>query len=613
MVLEHEIPPFLEWLPLAGGGWLVLLSIAALVGLVFTWLILALRSGPQLASATIGRSVIYGGEDLVGFSLRRTLALAWLAVKESIRRRVMVVFVVFLAVLLFAGWFLDPASTNPARLYLSFVLTATSYLVLLLALFLSTLSLPADIKNRTIYTIVTKPVRASEIVAGRILGFAAIGTALLAVMAGASYVFVVRGLNHTHEVALAELEPQTVVRPAEGKTEAPQRWKGVTGNAQQHRHEVRVDASGTARVDRDQGHGHSLSLDGKWPLAAGGRTVVETGPPEGVLVARVPVYGKLRFLDRAGKESDKGINVGEEWTYRSYVDGGTLAAAIWTFDDVTPRRFRQEDYPRGLPLEMTISVFRTHKGDIEKGIPGSLAVRNPQTGLEAEIKVFRAKKLTADLHEIPWKIRMPSGEEKELLKDFVSDGKLEVRLRCLQPQQYFGAAQADMWLRASDASFGWNFIKGYFGIWLQMMLVIGFGVMFSTLLSGPIALLATLAAVTVGFFSEFAHQLSTGKLLGGGPVESMIRIVRQDNLVTDLPAGVQATAARILDKILETGLGVLTAVIPDLERFSYADFIADGFNIPGNLLAQHAAIVLGFLLPLLVVGYFLLRNREVAQ
>ena len=68
---------------------------------------------------------------------------------------------------------------NPARVYLSFVLTSTNYLVLLMALLLSAFSLPNDIKNRTIYTVVTKPIRASEIVLGRTLGFAAVGTAML--------------------------------------------------------------------------------------------------------------------------------------------------------------------------------------------------------------------------------------------------------------------------------------------------------------------------------------------------------------------------------------------------------------------------------------------------
>ena len=72
-----------------------------------------------------------------------------------------------------------------------------------------------------------------------------------------------------------------------------------------------------------------------------------------------------------------------------------------------------------------------------------------------------------------------------LFEDLVADGRVEIWLRCLQPAQYFGAAQPDLYLRARDASFAWNFAKGYFGIWLQMVLLIGFGVTFSTFLSGP--------------------------------------------------------------------------------------------------------------------------------
>ena len=432
------------------------------------------------------------------------------------------------------------------------------------------------------------------------------------IMAALSYVFVVRGLNHTHEVALAGLEPEAGASLTNGKTGAAGRWKGSTAKVQQHRHEVRVDASGTVWVEYDHGHRHRLSLEGKWPPPAGSRVVVETGPPEGLLVARVPVYGKLRFLDRNGKPTDKGVNIGEEWNYRSYIEGGTMATAVWTFDNVTEQRFRRNDFPRGLPVEMTISVFRSYKGDIDNGIPGTLLVRNPRTGLEAEIQIFRAKKLTGDVHEIPWKFRMPNGGEKDLLRDFVADGKLEILLRCLEPGQYFGAAEPDVWLRASDASFAWNFFQGYFGIWSQMVLVIGFGVMFSTLLSGPIAMLATLGTVSIGLFSDFIHQLSAGKALGGGPVESMIRIVRQDNLSTDL-TGVQAVAAHVIDKVVQKGLAVVAAAVPDLGRFGYADFIADGFKIPADLIARQTAIMLGFLLPLLIVGYILLRNREVAQ
>ena len=123
------------------------------------------------------------------------LALTRLAVLEARRRLVLVAFVVFLVVLSFAGWFLDSGSDDPAELYLSFVMSATSYLVLMLALFLSVFSLPNDLAKQTIHTVVTKPTRTTELVLGRIFGFTLVGTVMLTVSAGFSYLFVTRGLG----------------------------------------------------------------------------------------------------------------------------------------------------------------------------------------------------------------------------------------------------------------------------------------------------------------------------------------------------------------------------------------------------------------------------------
>ncbi len=68
---------------------------------------------------------------------------------------------------------------------------------------------------------------------------------------------------------------------------------------------------------------------------------------------------------------------------------------------------------------------------------------------------------------------------------------------------------------ANDASVELNFIKGYFGIWLQMVLVIAFGVMFSTFLSGPVAMIATLGAlgspnrdISTPWILSFAYSLA---------------------------------------------------------------------------------------------------------
>ena len=211
--------------------------------------------------------------DMVRLSPRRTWALARLAIQESIRRRVVVVFAVFILLLLFAGWYLDRESIDPARLYLDFVLTATSYLVLLLALFLSSQSLPADIKNHTIYTVVTKPVRASEVVLGRIVGFTAVTTFLLLVMGLISYVFVERGLAHTHQLTAADLE---AVKGAGGKAVG---FQGRTSRVNGHRHRVTINASGKGRVEMEQRHWHSLAVQKK-----GNETTYELGPEEGLLV-----------------------------------------------------------------------------------------------------------------------------------------------------------------------------------------------------------------------------------------------------------------------------------------------------------------------------------------
>ena len=97
------------------------------------WLLTALRRGPVSAFVAAGQVAGDCALDLVRMSPRRVGALAWLAVKESIRRRMVVVLAVFVIILLFAGWYLDPSSTNPARLYLDFVFDDATLLPLALA------------------------------------------------------------------------------------------------------------------------------------------------------------------------------------------------------------------------------------------------------------------------------------------------------------------------------------------------------------------------------------------------------------------------------------------------------------------------------------------------
>ena len=354
MVVEtSEFFTFSEWFGGAFKQFVVATIVVLLIGLFISYLYSLFRHGPVESFYVVAGAVFGGVVDLWSTSIRRIVAIGRLAVQEAIRKRVVVVFAVFVLLLLFGGWFLDVESTHPARLYLSFVLTASSYLVLGLAIFLSAFSLPNDIKARTIYTVVTKPVRPHEIILGRILGFIFVGTVLLLFMGSVSYFFVVRGLNHDHSVRAEQtvLDKKSEIRSGETSVESF------------HQHEFVVDKAGNGRTDEARGHSHAVHRTGTDDEDAR----YTLGAAEGELRARMPVYGDLKFMDRNGHNTDRGINIGKEWTYRSYIEGNTLNTAIWTFDGITRDKYRDT-----LPLEMNIRVFRTNKGTIVDKIKGRI-------------------------------------------------------------------------------------------------------------------------------------------------------------------------------------------------------------------------------------------------
>ncbi len=631
MILEHPIPPFLEWIGPAALNWLLAVGALAALAFIICFVLLLVFKGTKQAGSAFVKGVSDAWKDFALFSWRRCFAMASLAIRESIRKKVVVVCVVFLVLLMFAGWFLDPDSKDPARLCASFVYQTTTYLVLLLALFLSSLSLPADFKTKTIYTIVTKPVRSSEIVLGRIIGIGAIGTAILALMACCSYFFVSNTLKHTH--VLNDSEDLTYVTEADPSTLAPETVvaKGFTRLANGHKHQVEKYADGTLRIFEENKHFHEIEQ-----VADGGVVRYKIGSERGSLQAKVPVYGKIKFRNADGFERERGINVGEEWDYRSYIAGATDEAVIWTFEGITPKKFAN-----GLPVEMTISVFRTHVGNIEKTIMGALYVRNPKTGLIAETHVFNSEKYTTKALNVPVEIDKSKVKSKpwivkkmsdagsfeaqqletpvdkdtyNLFDDFVVDGKLEIWLQCLDNQQYFGAASPDLYLRSADANVFFNFFKGYLGVWQQMLIVISFGVLFSTFLSGPVAMASTFGILIAGFSKRLFLEIAHLQALGGGPIESFNRLVNHENVMIELPNTFSTHLGQAFDQIAAGFLSVIGLALPSFGDYNYyADCVANGYNVPANSILVHIITTASFVLPLFIFAYVILRNREVAK
>ncbi|MDO5581677.1 MAG: hypothetical protein Q4G69_11155 [Planctomycetia bacterium] len=630
MIIENPVPAFLDWIGKASLNWLfavgALLIVFASAGFIF----ILVRSGPSQVFPIFFRSIIKGLEDLFRISFKRVGAIARLIIQESIRKKVIVVCIVFLILLMFASWFLDPESTDPARLYLSFVLSTTTYLVLLLALFLSSLSLPTDFKNKTIFTIVTKPVRASEIILGRIVGLSLIGTVILLLMAVMSYVFVSASLTHSHVVIDGE-DVLPVAEAAAGTADpAAVVAKGATRLQNWHKHDIEVYGDGSIIVSQVNNHTHPIER-----ITEGENVRYSVGREQGTVQAKVPIYGKMKFRDANEFEKSKGINVGEEWEYRSYIAGASPEAVIWSFDKINEKQF-----PQGLPIEMTISVFRTHKGNIEKTIMGSILIRNPQNGLSATTNVFNSEKYVTNALFIPREIEaskvaesplflkqqgekatfeqqtnFPARKESyDLFKDFVVDGKVEIWLQCIDDGQYFGAAEPDLYVRAQDANVFMNFIKGYLGIWQQMIILICFGVLFSTFLSGPVAMVSTFGIMIAAFCKQLFLQVAYMQALGGGPVEAFSRLINHDNLMTEMPKNFSTSLIKFFDHIASIFLSVISLAVPSFSDYNiYMNSVAAGYDIPLNTVLVHGLTTLAIVVPLFIVAYLILRNREVAK
>ncbi len=664
-MVVKEFPNFLDWILGASGLFGIILLVAVSLGIFVGYLVASFRHGPFEAFDVVAKVLFEAVPDFLGTSPRRINAMARLAIKEAWERKVVLAtFALFFAALLFGGWFMNSGSDHPDRVYVNFVLWGTQMLVLLVGILLSSFSLPDDIRNKTIYTVVTKPVRATEIVLGRILGFGLLATLMLALMGIVSFFFVWRGLSHEHLLAG---DTQTLAEFVEIEDGLSRRGKQVQENAYMEcettsnsGHNHRIDLIREIRSADDPlapvfqkgivkqiphdngtieyhmlvcapfaGHTHPVSIDGE-----GENARITVGPAVGFFRARVPVYaGTLGFLDREGKPKKGGISVGREWTYRGYVDGGSgtsptsLSRALFDFENFTENKFVDADT---LKLDLNLSIFRTFKADIETRVRASVtfssipADPNNETRFESEPVPFKTNEYTLQTLKIPRKLsgRMINSEGEvveegiyDLFEDYAGGGghNLRLTLRCEDRSQYIGVARADVYFRANDDVYWLNFLKGYIGIWCQLMIVISLGVAFSTFLNAPLTMLAAAATLIVGFSSTFIRDLRGPDAVGGGPIESLVRVITQKNMIADMDTGIATTLMVNIDKLLLRMLDALTYLAPDFSRLNFSDFLTHGYSVGMDRMLVAVSITLAFVVGLSLLGYFSLKTREIAK
>ena len=664
MVVE-DFPQFSTWIGPGALLFALILLAATILGVLVGYIVAAFRHGPFEAFYVVAQVIAQAFPDFLFTSPRRVWAVARLAIKEAMHRRVILVtFGIFALSLLFGGWFMNGSTEKPEQIYVNFVLWGTQMLVLLMGMLLSAFSLPEDIKNKTIYTVVTKPVRPTEIVFGRIVGFGVLGTCLLALMGLISFLFVWRGLSHNQLIAgdtqtlasFVDIDQATKLSRITGRRVSDNAIKEAeTTDVAGHKHRLElieeIRRSGEPKPENMEdvveeellpdgrtvyrhvicnpvgGHRHLVSIEGK-----GADAIIKLSPAVGYFRARVPLYAEtLYFTDRAGESNRTGINVGKEWSYRGFVDGGTslvrssLSEARFDFKNLKEDRFTQTDI---IPLEMTLSVFRTYKADIQRRVIAGIQFQSIPKNAEqddvwiSELLDFETNEYTVQTLPIPRKLAgrivSPDGKlkgvgEYDLFNEYAKDGNVRLKLTCRDLNQYIGVARADVYFRAGDEVYWGNFLKGYVGIWCQMMIIIAMGVALSTFLNSPVTILGTTSIIIVGFFTDFIRKMLSPDAFGGGPIESLIRVVTQQNMVSSLEAGVMTTILKFTDQFLAGLMAAVTYLAPDFATLNFSEYLTYGYAIDSQRILVALVTTFGFCLGLTILGYFALKIREIAK
>ncbi|HUQ71774.1 MAG TPA: hypothetical protein VM165_19750, partial [Planctomycetaceae bacterium] len=508
-------------------GWVIVCSVSLLLVMGVSFLAMLASRG--------GRGVVLWGNELGGmvsdiFSIspRRVFALAQLTWREAIRRKALLVFVVFAVLFMFAGWFLqssDLSAELQVKVYITFVLRAISWLILPVVLLLSCWGIPEDIKQRSLHTVVTKPARRLEIVLGRMLGFSTIATLVLVVMSAVGLFWINRQLPAEAQQYLTCRQPIF----------AALHFIDRDGNP---------SAKGINTGDIWEFHSY---IEGATKARA---VFTFTNLHAGILDSE----GNLRLENRFQ-------------AFRSH-KGDMRRPLYYQYVLINP------DTGLRVPISLkTVNEFRGRTDVIPRALPKIEEAAAPAKGADA------APKSHDLIDDVISKKEVVDPKTGQLM---YPAGSMVVEVLAVDPGQYLGMARPDLFIRTPDRPFWVGYVKAAFGIELMLLMVVMLGVTASTFVKGPVATLVTFCFIIVGQTArEFMYKIVyNSEANGGGVFESIYRIVAHMNPTTPLPEGPATQAMKFVDGIMLNGLWLVAQIIPSFEFFSRSlTYLANGFDV----------------------------------
>lgn len=143
--------------------------------------------------------------------MRRIWAVAVNTVKQAVRLKVAVVVFIILAIVIpVTGFTTTGDGTLKGRLqtFVSYNLSLTSLMISILTIVTAIYTLTSDIKEKQIFTVITKPVRRFQLIFGKLLGIIALNAVLLILFTGLIYAFAVMTPKYVNapedEITIAE-------------------------------------------------------------------------------------------------------------------------------------------------------------------------------------------------------------------------------------------------------------------------------------------------------------------------------------------------------------------------------------------------------------------------